>query len=279
MMDMEFIGIPELIKRFVGVFDPDTIKAIKGGSSLYGGLIIGLLFGIVLQKSRLCKYDIVTGLFRLQDFTVFRIGTPILMVSMVLVYFLTDMKYIELHVPKTVIIPQIIGGLLFGAAIAIMGYCPGTAAGAIGEGALDGIPAILGIISGSVIYAEYFHDDLAETFLTWGTVGRGTFPDIFEINHWYLIVLFLLMATMFLIMTTMVDWMIIFLRRTFNMFQDLTVTLEEKLPTESKKGNTKNNNLKKTKYDKNAEVTPYKKKENAAKKLKKNLFDIFHNSD
>ncbi|MBF0317100.1 MAG: YeeE/YedE family protein [Nitrospirae bacterium] len=278
MMDIEFIGTQELIKRLVGIFDPETITAIKGGSSLYGGLIIGLLFGVILQKGRLCKYDIVTGLFRLQDFTVFRLGTPVLMVSMVLIYLFVDMKYIELHVPKTVIVPQIIGGLLFGAAIAIMGYCPGTAAGAIGEGSLDGIPAILGMISGAVIYAEFFHDDLAETFLTWGAVGRGTFPDIFEINHWYLIVLFLLMATMFLLMTTMVDWMIIFLRRTFNMFQDLTVAMEEKLPPES--GKTGVTLKKKTSTDdKNADMTPYKKKEHAAKKLKKNLFDIFHNPD
>ncbi|MBF0342836.1 MAG: YeeE/YedE family protein [Nitrospirae bacterium] len=267
-------GIDELTKRFVGVFDPETITAVKGSSSLYGGLIIGLLFGVVLQKGRLCKYDIITGLFRLQDFTVFRLGAPLLMVSMVLVYALTDLKYIELHVPKTVIVPQIIGGLLFGVAISIMGYCPGTAFGAIGEGALDAIPAVLGMIVGSVIYAEYFHDGLSETFLTWGTVGRGTFPDIFEINHWYLVALFILMAAMFLIMTTMVDWMIIFLRRTFNMFQDLTESLEEKLPTESKKGNIKNSDIKKKMSE-----SYYEKKEDAAKKLKKNLFDIFHKSD
>ncbi|MES0336528.1 MAG: YeeE/YedE thiosulfate transporter family protein [Candidatus Magnetobacterium sp. LHC-1] len=283
MMDMEFIGMQELLKRLVSVFDSSTIEGIKGGSSLYGGLIIGLLFGVVLQKGRLCKYDIVTGLFRLQDFTVFRLGTPVLMVSMVFVYLLTDMGYMELHVPKTVIVPQIAGGLLFGAAIAIMGYCPGTAAGAIGEGSLDGIPAILGMITGAVLYAEFFHADLFETFMTWGAIGRDTFPDIFEINHWYLIVLFLLMATMFLLMTTMVDWMIIFLRRTFNMFQDLTVTMEEKLPTEKNDDNNKGVNLKKKtgtiKNDKKEELTPYKKKENAAKKLKKNLFDIFHNSN
>ncbi|QWR78786.1 YeeE/YedE thiosulfate transporter family protein [Candidatus Magnetomonas plexicatena] len=227
---LELVSLSEFLKRLSNIFDPDTIAAVKGASSLYGGLILGLLFGVVLQKGRLCKYDTVSGLFRLQDFTVFRLGTPILMVSMVLVYILTDMGIIELHVPKTVIVPQIVGGLMFGAAIAILGYCPGTAAGALGEGALDSIPAIAGMMAGAAIYAEFFHDEWSKTFLTWGNIGSETFAELLQISPWYLIVLFLLMAAMFLLMMTMFDWMLVFLRKTFNMYMDLTDALEEKVP-------------------------------------------------
>ncbi|MBF0463529.1 MAG: YeeE/YedE family protein [Nitrospirae bacterium] len=227
---LELVSLNEFLKRLADIFDPSTIEAVRGASSLYGGLIIGLLFGVVLQKGRLCKYDTVSGLFRLQDFTVFRLGTPILMVSMLLVYMLTDMGIIELHVPKTVIIPQIVGGLMFGAAISIMGFCPGTAVGALGEGSLDAIPAIAGLMAGAAIYAEFFHDEWSKTFLTWGDIGADTFAELLKINHWYLIVLFLLMAALFLIMMTMFDWMLVFIRRTFNMYMDLTDALEEKVP-------------------------------------------------
>ncbi|MEO5355863.1 MAG: YeeE/YedE family protein [Nitrospirae bacterium YQR-1] len=227
---LELVTFNEFLSRLASIFDSGTIEGVRGGSSLYGGFIIGLIFGVVLQKGRLCKYDTVSGLFRLQDFTVFRLGAPILMVSMVLVFLLTDLKIIELHVPKTVIVPQIIGGLMFGAAIAIMGFCPGTAAGALGEGSLDAIPAIGGMMAGAAIYAEFFHDDWSKTFLTWGNIGSETFAELLKINHWYLIVLFILMAAMFLIMTTMFDWMIVFLRKTFNMYMDLTEALEEKIP-------------------------------------------------
>jgi uncharacterized membrane protein YedE/YeeE len=38
-----------------------------------------------------------------------------------------------------------IGGLLFGIGWGILGYCPGTAAGALGEGRIDGLWGVLGI--------------------------------------------------------------------------------------------------------------------------------------
>ncbi|WP_420264646.1 YeeE/YedE thiosulfate transporter family protein [Candidatus Magnetominusculus dajiuhuensis] len=231
---VELITIKELVGRLAQTFDAGTIEAVKGPTSLYGGLILGLLFGVVLQKSRLCKYDIVSGLFRLQDFTVFRVGTPILMISVLMLFIFKDAGVFELHVPKTVIVPQIIGGLMFGAAIAILGYCPGTAAGALGEGSLDAIPGMLGIISGAVLYAEFFHDSWENTFLKWGEIGGKTFFEILRISPWYLIVLFLLMLTMFLIATTMFDIFIVFLRRTFNLFMDMTDALEEKVPPATK---------------------------------------------
>jgi hypothetical protein len=248
--------------RLAATFDPDTVAAVRGPVSLYGGLIIGLLFGVALQKGRICKYDVVTGLFRLQDFTVFRLGTPLLIVSMVSIFFLKDMGIIELHIPKTVILPQIIGGLMFGAAIAILGYCPGTAAGAIGEGALDAIPSILGMVVGAVIYAEFFHVDWESTFLTWGALSRGNFAEILGINPWYLIVLFILMATMFLMMTTMFDWFLIFMKKTLNLFHDLTDTLEDRRPTDPKNISLDTKVL--------SEST-----KSTVQKLRKNLNDIF----
>ncbi|MBF0565873.1 MAG: YeeE/YedE family protein [Nitrospirae bacterium] len=252
----------ELMTRLADTFDPGTIEAVKGPVSLYGGLILGLIFGVVLQKGKICKYDVVSGLFRLQDFTVFRLGVPLLIVSMVLIYFLKGMGIMELHIPKTVIVPQIIGGLMFGSAIAILGYCPGTAAGALGEGSLDAIPSVLGMIVGAVIYAEFFHVDWSNTFLTWGTLSRGSFAEILRINPWYLIVLFILMATMFLMMVTMFDWFLIFLKKTLNRFHDLTDTLDEKRPTAPE-------NISEDTKAISASTR------NTVSKLKKNLNDIF----
>ncbi|KJR41053.1 YeeE/YedE family protein [Candidatus Magnetoovum chiemensis] len=220
--------IDEIISRFSAIFDPDTIESLQGGTQLYGGFIIGILFGIVLQKGRVSKYDVVSGLFRLQDFTVFRLGTPLLIVAMSGVYLLNGLGMVELQVPKTVIFPQIVGGLLFGIAVAIMGYCPGTAAAALGEGSLDAIPSMLGLMAGAVIYAEFFHDAWEETVLTWGDIGRVTFPDMLGINPWIIIIIFIFFASFFLMFVTMYDWMLQFLKKSFSLFLDFTDTLEEK---------------------------------------------------
>ncbi len=219
----------DFLYRVTELFDPETVEAIEGPFSLYGGFIVGLIFGIVIQKARMCKYDVVSGLFRLQDFTIFRVGTPLLIAATVLIYFFKDMGVVELHVPATKIVPQIIGGLIFGAAIAILGYCPGTAAGALGEGTLDAIPGIMGMITGAVIYAEFFHDAWQDTFLKIGYLGRITLPDVFGVNHWFVIIPFVLMLIMFLTATTMVDWMLILFRRVFNYFMDFTDALEDRI--------------------------------------------------
>ncbi|MCI4625160.1 MAG: YeeE/YedE family protein [Candidatus Magnetoovum sp. WYHC-5] len=216
----------EFISRLSHIFLEETIGGFAGPTQLYGGFIIGLIFGIVLQKGRACKYDVVTGLFRLNDFTIFRIGAPLIMVAMFLLFLFKDFGIIELQVPKTIIFPQILGGLLFGAAIAIVGYCPGTAAGALGEGMLDSIPAMLGMIAGSVFYAEFFYSSWGPTLQTWGDVGRDTFADMIGVNPWFVIILFILMTTMFLIMTTFVDWFIIFMKKLFNTFFDMTDAIE-----------------------------------------------------
>ncbi len=219
----------DFLFRITEIFDPETIEEIGGPYSLYGGFIVGLIFGIVIQKGRMCKYDVVSGLFRLQDFTIFRVGTPLILAGMVLIYLFKDIGAVELHVPATKVLPQIVGGLLFGAAIAILGYCPGTAAGALGEGSLDAIPGILGMITGAVIYAEFFHDKWQDTFLQIGNLGRITLPDVLGVNHWFIIIPFALMLTMFLIGTTMMDWLLILFRRLLNYFMDFTDALEDKV--------------------------------------------------
>jgi hypothetical protein len=224
----------EFLSRLPEIFDEETIISISGSTSLYAGVIIGILWGIVMSKGRVSRYDVVTNLFRLRDFTVFRVGVVLIMSGAVLIHLFLDLGAIELHVPKTVILPQVIGGLLFGAGVAILGYCPGTAAVAIGEGSLDAIFGGLGIMAGSVAYAEFFHDRWKDTFLKIGDLGRVTFPDLLGVNHWYVIILLLLLCTMFLIFITMMDWMFKLFGRFLNYFTDFTDALEETLPSGTK---------------------------------------------
>lgn len=196
----------ELLERAIDTFDPITIDSISGPLSLYGGFILGALLGIILQKGRLCKYDVISGMFRMQDFTFWRVGTPLLMLGMVMVYLFNDLGLIELYVPKTVLPAQIIGGIAFGAGLAIAGYCPAIAMGALGQGNMDAIPVILGMIGGSVIYAEFFYGTWRDDFINYIDFGRITFPDIFIFfSHWFFIIAFFIMCFMFLIGITMYD--------------------------------------------------------------------------
>ncbi len=223
----------DFLARLKELYDPASLEAIKGADSLYGGLIIGILWGIVLQKSKAGKYDIVSSMFRLQDFTVFRVGSVLMITGYISLWLFKDLGIIQLYVPKTVMLPQLLGGLLFGAGIAIMGYCPGTAAVAVGEGMLDGIPAIAGMITGGVIYAEFFHDRWQDNFLKIGDIGRVTFEDLLGVNHWFIIVPLVLMTLMFWLGSTMMDWFFLLAGRMLNYFDEFTVSLEKSVEESS----------------------------------------------
>lgn len=224
----------EFIARLKELYDPFTLESISGPDSLYGGFIIGLIWGIVLQKSRVCKYDVVSSLFRFQDLTVFRVGSVVMMVSMVLIFLLKDLGILQLYVPGTVMLPQLLGGLLFGAGIAIMGYCPGTAAVAAGEGVMDAIPSVAGMIAGAVLYAEFFHDKWQDNFLTIGDIGRVTFADLLGVNHWLVIIPLVIMTLMVFIGSTMLDWFLGIAGRMLNYFDDVGVSLEKTVDYSSK---------------------------------------------
>ncbi|MBF0320923.1 MAG: YeeE/YedE family protein [Nitrospirae bacterium] len=195
-----------MLARLKETFDPSTIEAIRGPASLYGGLIVGFILGVALQKGRLCKYDVVSGMFRMQDFTFWRVGTPLLMIGMVLIYFFNDIGAVELYVPKTVVLAQLFGGVLFGAGLSISGYCPAIAAGALGEGALDAFVTMAGIVGGSMLYAEMYDGSKLDRIVSFIDLGRVTFPEIFLVfNHWFFIMAFVFMCVLFLIGISMYD--------------------------------------------------------------------------
>ncbi|MBF0566350.1 MAG: YeeE/YedE family protein [Nitrospirae bacterium] len=203
----------DILIRLRDTFDPSTIGYFFGPDSLYGGFIIGAFLGIVLQKGKMCKYGCVSGMFRLWDFTFFRVGTPLLMAGMILIYFFRDAGAINLYLPHTVVLAQLVGGIIFGAGLAISGYCPAIAAGALGEGALDSLPTMAGFVAGSIAYAELFDGSRIDKLFGYTGLGRVSFPDIFLVfNHWFFILAFVVMCAFFLMGITFYDE---FLRASF----------------------------------------------------------------
>ncbi len=80
-----------------------------------------------------------------------------------------------------------IGGLIFGVGFGLLGYCPGTVAGAIGNGYLD---ALLGGAVGMLIGAGLFaalYPKLAAGILRKGDFGTLTLPELFRVHAWVLV--------------------------------------------------------------------------------------------
>jgi uncharacterized protein len=153
------------------------------------GLVTGLLFGFLLQKGRVLRYDKQLGALRLQDMTIVKFMLSSVVVGMVGVYLLSDLGLAKLSIKATILGPVIIGALIFGLGWGLLGYCPGTSMGALGEGRWDSVWGILGMILGAALFAEAY-PWLKATVYTWGDLGKITLPQVLGINHWVIIPLF-----------------------------------------------------------------------------------------
>lgn len=150
------------------------------------GLITGIIFGFLLQKARVIRYDKQLGALRLMDMTIVKFMLSTVLMAMVGTYLLKDLGLAKLSIKPTILGGVILGSLIFGIGWGFLGYCPGTSAGALGEGRYDAIWGILGMLVGAALYAEAY-PGMKKTVLTWGDLGKITFPQVLGVNHWIII--------------------------------------------------------------------------------------------
>ena len=153
------------------------------------GLVTGIFFGFLLQRGRVVRYDKQIGALRFQDMTIVKFMMSAIIVGMVGIHFLDIFGLVRLLYKPVVLGENIAGGLLFGLGWGLLGYCPGTQGGALGEGRWDALWGILGMITGAGLYAETY-PLLMKNFLGWGSFGYLTIPGLLGVNRWFVILVF-----------------------------------------------------------------------------------------
>ena len=126
--------------------------------SLAAAVVIGVAFGFVLERAGFGRAQVLVAQFYGTRMTVYRamftaVVTAALGTALLSAAGLLDLKAVTINYP-TFLWPMIVGGLLVGAGFVISGYCPGTSVVAAASGKLDGAVTILGVVLGTVAYAE-----------------------------------------------------------------------------------------------------------------------------
>jgi uncharacterized membrane protein YedE/YeeE len=153
------------------------------------GLVTGVLFGFLLQKGRVLRFDKQVGALLFQDMTIFKFMLSAILVGMVGVQLFAQSEVIQLSHKPMNLGAVLLGGALFGGGWAIMGFCPGTSIGAVGEGRWHAVFAIIGMIAGAAIYAEIY-PTLTSSVLAWKDFGKISLPETIGVSPWAIIPVF-----------------------------------------------------------------------------------------
>lgn len=150
--------------------------------NLFLPVVFGLIFGFLLQRAGMGKYEVLVGQLLLTNWAVVKVMLTAILVGMVGVLTMHSRGLVKLHFKPTRLVLNIGGGLVFGTGFALLGYCPGSAAAALGEGRYDALFGMLGLVVGSYFYAEC--SGFIETVVAkWGDLGKRTLPEVFGVSR------------------------------------------------------------------------------------------------
>ncbi len=139
-------------------------------------VLLGVGFGVVLERAGFGSAKKLTNQFYLNDMTVLKVMFTAIITAMTLVLAATTFGLLDfeaLWVNPTYLGSGIVGGLLFGVGFVVGGYCPGTALVATATAKLDGLLFVLGVMGGILLFG--FTEPLVDGF--WndsGSYGRLT---------------------------------------------------------------------------------------------------------
>jgi len=153
------------------------------------GLMTGILFGFLLQKGRVLRFEKQIGAMLLKDMTILKFMLSAILVGMVGITILTDAGLATVSHKPMNLGAVLLGGALFGAGWAVMGYCPGSSIGALGEGRWHAVFAVVGMLIGAALYAELY-PFFKSTVLTWKDFGKIGVPETLGVSTWVIIPMF-----------------------------------------------------------------------------------------
>ncbi|PWR73053.1 YeeE/YedE thiosulfate transporter family protein [Methanospirillum lacunae] len=175
----------------------------KSTIQLILGLIFGIGFGFLLQKGGVTSYDVIIGQLLLTDFTVLKLMLSAVIVGMIGLHIMKHLGWLDFHVFRGSIGSTVIGGCIFGIGFAILGFCPGTLAGAIGTGQMDALlGGGIGMLIGTGLFA-HFYPVINKKFMDRGVFPVDTVPQLLRLPSWIVVLAMVILMSGFLIILEM----------------------------------------------------------------------------
>jgi uncharacterized membrane protein YedE/YeeE len=120
-------------------------------SLMLSGLVVGIIFGFVLQRGRFCMNSAFRDIILMKEYTLLKAVALAIVVQMIGFHLMATMGYIQLY-PKTLFWgAMIVGGFIFGIGMVLAAGCASGTTYRVGEGMMGSFVALLGLMIGGVI--------------------------------------------------------------------------------------------------------------------------------
>ncbi|MFD0763047.1 DUF6691 family protein [Lutibacter aestuarii] len=168
-------------------------------------IIIGIVFGFVLEASGFSSSRKLAGVFYGYDFAVLKVFFTAALVSLIGILYMDYLGYInmeQLYVHPTYLWGAIIGGVIMGVGFVSAGFCPGTSLCAVAIGKIDAIVYVIGIMVGIFIFSELYtvFQPLYEGYF----YGNITLMDSFGINRYWFVFVFTIIAILAFVISDLI---------------------------------------------------------------------------
>lgn len=165
----------------------------QGHGSLFTIFFIGVLFGGIIQYTRVDKFEKIAGFAMLKDTTVPKMLFLTVGLASIGFFFMQEYGYTHYHVKPILIGGLVIGGVIFGVSMAILGKCPGTGPISIAEGRIDVLVGAIGGVFGAAVFTVYypFFKQIMGPDL-----GKVIIPNFFTGHEHLVVLIFGITATM-----------------------------------------------------------------------------------
>lgn len=130
----------------------------QGHGSLVLVFLIGVVFGGIIQYTRVDKFEKIAGFAMLKDTIVPKMLFLTVGLTSIGLYYLIEYGGAHYHIKPIIWQGLIIGGILFGVSMAIFGKCPGTGPVSISEGRIDVLVGAMGGLLGGLVFTLYYDD-------------------------------------------------------------------------------------------------------------------------
>jgi len=140
--------------------------------------LIGVIFGGIIQYTRVDKFEKIAGFSMLKDTIIPKMLFLTVGLTSIGLYFMIDAGGAHYHVKPIILQGLIIGGILFGISMAILGKCPGTGPVSIAEGRIDVLVGAIGGLLGGLVFTLYYDDFFKP--LMGESLGKDILTDYFK---------------------------------------------------------------------------------------------------